>query len=244
MNKGLPNLSVIDIAEICGVARSTVSYWIAKKSLQAHRSGNKYVVSVEDLVLFLKSEGHEVPQILLEQVGGVYHQPIRPLKQCWNYWENYSHKKRCRHCSVFTYQIDECFTARDTNCGINCHECQYFGEYYGPHLSFIHQIEKPASVYKDLYVWSGNNAWAKLCGFGVGELIGIGIEEFIHPDSLKTVINYNKRRIQGDPTVPDRYRVTFSSKSGGKTETCLAISSLTRPANTLLAVAEEVKLET
>ncbi len=244
MNKGLPNLSVIDIAEICGVARSTVSYWIAKKSLQAHRSGNKYVVSVDDLVFFLKSEGQQVPQILLEQVGGVYHQPIRPLKQCWEYWVNHSHGKRCRHCNVFTYQIGECFTARNSNCGINCHECQYFGEYYGPLLSFIHQIEKPAAIYKDLYLWSGNKPWAELCGVGVDQLIGAGIEEFIHPDSLKTVISYNKRRVQGDPTVPDRYRVAFSSKSGGKIEACLSISPLAKPVNTWLAVAEEVRIET
>ena len=241
MNERLPKLSVMDIAEICGVARSTVSYWIAKKSLPAHRSGNKYIVSVEDLVLFLKSEGHSVPQFLLEQIGGVYLQPFRSIKRCWEYWANHSNGNRCRHCNVFTYQISECFTARERNCGIDCHECHYFGEYYGPRVAFIHQIEKPAAIYKDLYFWSANKPWADLCGVGVDQLIGEGIEEFIHPDCLKIFINYNKRRVQGDPTVPDRYRAAFSPKNGGKIETYLSVSPLTRPANTWLAVAEDLK---
>ncbi|MCJ7776229.1 MAG: PAS domain-containing protein [Desulfobulbaceae bacterium] len=93
-------------------------------------------------------------------------------------------------------------------------------------------------------MWSGNKAWAELCGVGVGELIGAGIEDFIHPDSLKTVISYNKRRNHGDPAVPDRYKVAFSPNGGGKIEVYLAISPLTRPANTWLAVAEDVKIET
>lgn len=241
MNQRLPNISVMDIVEICGVARSTVSYWIAKKSLPAHRSGNKYMVSIDELVLFLKSEGHPVPQFLLEQVGGVYPQPFRPIRRCWEYWVNHSHGKRCEHCSVFTYQISECFTVKDNKCGIHCHECHYFGEYYGPRLAFIHQIDKPAAIYKDLYLWSGNKAWAGLCGLCVGDLIGVGIEEFIHSESLKTVISYNKRRVQGDPTVPDRYLAALSPRSGEKIEVYLTISPLANPSNTWLAVAEDLK---
>ena len=241
MNERLPKLSVMDIADICGVARSTVSYWIAKKSLPANRLGNKYAVSIDDLVFFLKSEGHSVPQFLLEQVGNVYLQPFKPMRRCWECWADHSSEKRCEHCSVFTYQISECFTAKNNKCGIHCHECHYFGEYYGPRVLFIHQIEKAAAIYKDLYFWSANKLWADLCGVGVDQLIGAGIEEFIHPDSLKTFINYNKRQVQGDPTVPDRYRAAFSPKNGGKIETFLSISPLANPANTWLAVAEDLK---
>ena len=241
MSQEFQTLSVLEIAEICGVARSTVSYWIAKKSLPAHRSGNKYMVSVDDLVLFLKSEGQPIPQVLLEQVGGVYAQPFRPLKRCWEYWANDPHGTICKHCGVFTYQINECFTANDNHshkCPINCHECRYFGEYYGPRVAFIHQIDKPAAVYKDLSLWSGNKAWADLCGIEAERLIGAGIEDFIHPDSLKMFISYNKRRNQGDPTVPERHKVFFSNKTGGKVEISLSISPLIRPSGTWLAVAE------
>jgi len=234
----------MDIAEICGVARSTVSYWIARKSLQACRSGKKHLVTVDDLIFFLKSEGQSIPKILLEQVGGIYPQHFKLLKPCWEFWEDQSHGKNCQHCVVFTRKVRECFSAKGNQnlpCPIRCIECQYFNEYYGPRVAFIHQIVKPAAVYKDLYLWSGNKAWAELCGVGVGELIGAGIEEFVHPDSLKTVISYDKRRVQGDPAVPDRYQVALSPKSGGKIEVYLAISPLTRPANTWLAVAEEVR---
>lgn len=240
MSKEFQTLSVLEIAEICGVARSTVSYWIAKKSLPAHRSGNKYMVSVDDLVLFLKSDGQPIPQILLEQVGGVYAQPFRPLKRCWEYWANDPHGTKCQHCSVFARQINECFTANDNHshkCPTSCHECEYFGEYYGPSLAFIHQIDKPAAVYKDLYLWSGNKAWADLCGIDVEQLIGAGIEEFVHPDSLKMFITYNKRRNQGDPTVPDRYQVLFKDKSGRKIKVYLAISPLIMPSGAWLALA-------
>ena len=72
-----------------------------------------------------------------------------------------------------------------------CHECQYFGEYYGPRVVFIYHIDKPAAVYKGLYLWSGNQAWADLCDIEVNKLIGFGIEEFVHPDSLRMAIGYN-----------------------------------------------------
>ena len=71
MATGSQHLSVIEIAKTCGVARSTVSYWISKKSLSARRSGKKHLVSVDDLVLFLTSERQAVPHALLELVGSL-----------------------------------------------------------------------------------------------------------------------------------------------------------------------------
>ena len=238
----LKTLSVMDIAEICGVGRSTVSYWIAKKSLPAHRSGKKHLVSVKDLAIFLKSERQSVPQSLLELVGGIYSLPLRSFKKCWEYWANDLHGEKCQDCGVFNLQVDECFTARNNQgqqCQNDCHECKYFGEYYWPCVAFIHQIEKPATVFKELYLWSGNQALADICGVGVEKLIGAGIEDFIHPDSLRIVINYNKRRHKGDPSVPDRYQVFFTDKRGEKVRVNLSISPLKRPALTWLAVAEK-----
>jgi len=238
---GYQHLSVMEIADICGVARSTVSYWISKKSLPAHRSGKKHLVGVDDLVLFLTSESQTVPHVLLEQVGGVYPQPFRPFKRCWEYWARDSHGDRCQHCTVFELQIKECFTiSRSPNrpCPISCHECQYFGEYYGLPVAFIHQIGKPAAVYKDLSIWTGNRAWAELCNMEVEQLIGLGIEEFVHPESLKTFISYSKGRVQGDPAVPERYRGIFRSGNGGKIRVYMTITPLVKPAGACLAIAE------
>lgn len=107
-------------------------------------------------------------------------------------------------------------------------------------MAFIHQIEKPAAVYKDLYLWSGNRAWADLCGVDVAHLIGAGIEEFVHPDCLKMVITYDKRRSSGDSSVPDRYKVFFSGNAHNKIKAHLTISPLSRPSGTWLAVADKL----
>ncbi len=235
------NLTVLDIAEICGVARSTVSYWIAKKSLPAHRSGKKHLISVKDLVLFLKSEIQSVPQALLEQVGGIYSLPLRSFKKCWEYWANNPHGEKCQDCGVFNLQVEECFTARNNRgqqCQNDCHECKYFGEYYWPCVAFIHQIEKPAAIFKDLYLWSGNKRFSELCGIDADKLIGAGVEEIVHPDSLQMVISYNKRRHQGDPTVPNRYTVFLNNGSGANIEVLLTINSLKNPKGTWLAMVE------
>ena len=85
-------LSVLNISEICDVARSTASYWITQKGLPAQRSGNKFWVSIEDLILFLESIGRPVPQILVEGLGGVYSHPFKSHQTCWNYWQKGSHK--------------------------------------------------------------------------------------------------------------------------------------------------------
>ena len=238
------HLSVLEIAEICGVARSTVSYWISKKSLRAHRSGRKHLVSIDDLVPFLTSERQSAPQALLEQVGVVYPQPFRAFKRCWDYWVNDFHGDRCQRCTVFKLQIKECFTAvhnPNRQCPISCHECQYFSEYYGLPVAFIYQIGKPAAVYKDLNIWTGNRAWAEVCDMEVEQLIGMGIEEFVHPESLNTFISYSKGRVQGDPTVPERYRGTFRSGNGGKIDVYLTITPLVKPSGACLAMAERTE---
>ena len=195
----LQRISVKDIARICGVARSTVSYWIAKKYLPAHRFRNKNMVLLDDLVTFLRSEDHPVPQDLLEHSGAIYSQPFKPFKRCWEFWTAEPHGKKCKECNIFLSQTNECFSARNNQdlqcpCHINCYECQYFGEYYGPRVSFIHQIEKPAVIYKDLNLWMGNKAWVKLCGAELWQLIGAGLEEFLHPDSLKIC---NRSQVSG-----------------------------------------------
>ena len=98
MGRNSQLLAVTDIAEICGVARSTVSYWISKKSLPAFRSGNKFMVNANDLVFYLNSEGHSIPDSLYKLGGGPYPLPSRPFKQCWEYWARDVREKKCEKC--------------------------------------------------------------------------------------------------------------------------------------------------
>jgi len=241
VNKPSQMLSVMDIAGLCGVARSTVSYWIAEKSLPARRFGKRFMVSIKDLIPFLQSEGYPVPISLLDNAEGIYPRTLKPFKPCWGYWAKDPHGDGCRECMVFIRHFKACFTARHTpgqKCPIDCSECQYFYEHYAPVMSFIDQIQNPAAIYKDLYIWSGNRAWADLCGVNTKNLIGVGAEEFIHPESLKNIINYDKKIRMGSSSEVFRFDLIFSTKNNKKIRTDLSISPLKSPDGTWLAVVE------
>lgn len=107
-------------------------------------------------------------------------------------------------------------------------------------MAFIHQIDKPAAIHKDLYLWSGNKAWVDLCGVDVEQLIGSGIEGFVH-DSLGMFISYNKRKIQGDQTFSDRIQVLLRDKTEPKIKVYLTTTPLKRPSGAWLAMAERIE---
>jgi excisionase family DNA binding protein len=234
-------LSVMDIAGLCGVARSTVSYWISEKSLPAYRSGKRHMVPIKELIPFLETEGYQVPTSLLENLEGIYPQSFRPFKTCWEYWAKDPRGESCEKCTVYRRHLKVCFTARqspDQKCMTDCSECQYFFEHYAPAMSFIHQIKNPAAIYRDLYLWSGNRAWADMCGIKTESLIGAGAEEFIHPESLKNIINYDKKIRLGDSSEVFRLNLSFMTKSSKKLKVDLSISPLKNPDGTWLMVVE------
>ena len=93
-------LSVLNISEICDVARSTASYWITSKGLPARRSGNKFMVSTQDLIIFLESIGRPIPQALMDGLGGVLSHPFKSYLNCWEYWQKDKHGENCRTLTV------------------------------------------------------------------------------------------------------------------------------------------------
>ena len=235
-------LSVLNISEICDVARSTASYWITQKGLPAYRSGNKFWVSIKDLIFFLESNGRPVPQVLVEGLGGVFSYPFKTHQNCWEYWQKDQHGENCESCEVYKYQIHECFTLRNgrEKCSVHCSSCQYFYEHYTQYTSFIHQLSMPATILKDMYIWSGNKAWADLCGVDIDRLIGLGIEEIIHPESIKIIINFNKKIKQSENNSLLKSLVYFEDPNGEKINVNLAMTGLKKPKWTYLAVAENV----
>ena len=106
-------------------------------------------------------------------------------------------------------------------------------------MSFIDQIKNPAAIYKDLYIWSANRAWAEMCGVNTKNLIGAGAEEFIHPESLKNIINYDKKIRMGGSSEVFRFDLFFSTRNNKKIRTDLSISPLKSPDGTWLAVVEK-----
>lgn len=242
MHSQIQMLSVINISEICDVARSTASYWITQKGLPARRSGNKFMVAVEDLIIFLESIGRPIPPILVENLGGVFSHPFKLFQTCWNYWKKSPHGENCEDCVVFKYQINECFTLTNNKrkCVIDCSQCQYFYEHYTQYTYFIHQMPMPVAIFKDLYLWSGNKAWARLCGVDIDRLIGIGVEEIIHPESIRIIINFNKKIQRGNNNGFLKSPIYFENKNGRKIKANLSITSLKQPEGTCFAIAENV----
>jgi PAS domain S-box-containing protein len=235
-------LSVLNISEICEVARSTASYWITSKGLPAKRSGNKFLVSTKDLIIFLESIGRPIPQALVEGLGGVFSHPFKPYLNCWEYWQKDKHGENCFSCEVQRYQINECFTLKGNRakCPGECSGCHYFFEHYTRNISFIHQMPMPAAVIKDMYIWSGNNAWAELCGTDIDKLIGLGIEEIIHPESIKVIINFSKKLKSGENRGFLKSEVCFENRNGKKITVNLAMTSLKEPKGAYFAIADQV----
>ena len=157
-----PNHQTITVAE--AARQCAVGYWIRSEKLHANRVGRSYRIPVEGLVFFLKSTGQKVP---LQLVGENPNFPVfRTTQNCWEYWQGSNHNRDYRDCTVYLNQASLCFTARDSSrlgCHAACAECKYYLEMYLPRIGFIHQIDFPAAVYRDLYIWGGNGRWAELC---------------------------------------------------------------------------------
>ena len=230
--------SVNEAASLCGVGRSTITYWIRNNKLYADRSGNSYSIPIEGLQLFLKSSGKEIPpELKRDGLRGPVFNTSRP---CWEYWKGSDHCQRCPDCVVFVNHIDTCFTAKQSlklHCGGSCHECRYYHEIYLPRIQFIHQIEFPATVFKDFYFWGGNRHWNELCDIPERELIGLGIEHVFHAESLAMVMANIKKRSLGDPA-PISYRIFLKNKLQGKIAATIFVFPVNRMFGTFLVLAE------
>ncbi len=91
-------LSVNRVATLCGVDHSTVGYWIRKKKLYADRSGGNYKITLNDLMIYLKSSGRKIPLDLLDKNTSA--PCFGTIRNCWDYWEDSAHGSQCIDCVV------------------------------------------------------------------------------------------------------------------------------------------------
>jgi excisionase family DNA binding protein len=232
-------LSVLQAATLCGVNRNTVGLWIRSGKLRANRVGRNYAIPVEELIFFLKSTGQYIPEELKSrEISG----PIfRTIPNCWQYFRDRVLAKACENCTVYKKQLNVCFIGRESSalhCNGQCDSCEYYHEVYSPRIEFIHQIDFPAAIYKDLYFWGGNKQWAEICEIKVEDLIGMGIEKVYHPDSLETIISNNKKRELGDPLAPRIDRIFLKSSKFGRREVMISVYPLLEPSGSWLLLAE------
>jgi len=233
------SLTVTQVAGLCGVGRTTIGYWIRSKKLRASRVGRNYSISVEELLFFLKSTGQKIPHELAEEnLRGPF---FRGFQNCWLFWQGTECGRNCKDCVTFKNNLNVCFNARDRvspDCPTECYECQYYQEIYLPRIQFIYQINLPAAVYADFCLWGGNRKWADLCGIREKDLIGMGIERVVHPDSLETMISEVKRRALGNPDISRTHTLFLKNKLNGKLRVRNSVYPLSDPVGTFLSLVE------
>ena len=237
MTESNKTLSVSRAAALCGVGRTTVGYWIRSKKLHAHRIGRNYAITVDDLLFFLKNSGQQIPPELIEKSKKLI---FKSFQNCWQYWQGSDHGQKCYHCIVFKNQLEACFTAKNSELSgcLKCEVCRYYQETFISRIQFVHQIEVPAAVFKDLYLWGGNSFFAQLCEYEAKDLIGLGIETIVHPNSLATVISAARKSALGDPAVPKSCRIYIKNSDIGQQQIYVSMYPLREPAGAFLVLGE------
>ncbi len=238
---GIPQqiLTVAQVAAICGVNRNTVGLWIRSRKLHAARKGRNYSIPISELIFFLKSTGREIPAELAQDTTLAPH--FRPFQHCWDYFQSSNHINGCQGCAVFKNKLDNCFTGKDsssTGCRGQCGDCRYFQEAFLPRIQLVYQIDIPAAVYKGFYLWCGNKHWAQVVGQVEKDLIGLGIENVFHPDSLGVVMASFKKRALGDPSVPRTDTVAVMNNHREKIAMLISVYPLAEPSGAWLLLGE------
>ena len=232
-------VSVTQAAAICGVGRTTVGYWIRAKKLHASRVGKKYMIPVQDLLFFLKTSGQKIPeQLLKEDLKGP---AVRSFQNCWRYFQDHSHGQNCNRCIAFKNKLQVCFSARNSGtigCPGYCETCSYYQDTYYPRLHFIHQFDIPAAVIKDLYFWAGNLAMTGLCGINKTGLVGMGVEQVVHPRSLECVISSARKKAFKDPGTPSEGSIYIKNNQLERQRVKLSVFLLKEPQGAFLVFAE------
>jgi excisionase family DNA binding protein/PAS domain S-box-containing protein len=234
-------MSVTEVAEWCGVGRSTVGYWVRSGKLPAERVGRDYTIDTQDLLYYLNASGKPVPEWLRGVVHGL--PSFAPFRLCWEFRACSEEEADCTVCPVYRKGLRTCFAARRhvvPGREIHCHRCAYYQDHIVPRIGFIHQIDSPVAVYEDLYLWGANSHFSEMTGFSTKELPGLDMERLFHRDSLADVIRNVKRRAMGDPDVPGRYEVFLRNREDGKTRAEICVHRLLEPAGTFLLLFREL----
>ena len=232
-------VSVTQAAAICGVGRTTVGYWIRSKKLHASRSGNKYVIPVQDLLFFLQTSGQKIPEQLANM--NMKGPAVRSFQYCWHYYQDDPHGQNCHRCIAFKSKLKVCFSARNSGfigCLGHCETCSYYQEIYYPRLHFIHQFDIPAAVIKDLCFWAGNREMNRLCNITKNGLVGVGIEQVVHPRSLECIISNARKKALGDPGTPGEGSIYIKNHQPEPLKVKLSVFLLKEPQGAFLVFAE------
>jgi excisionase family DNA binding protein len=229
-------LSVAKAADLCGVGRTTVGYWIRSKKLYASRKGRSYSIPVEDLLVFLQNSGQPVPTELYQTNSG---KPIfKSFQKCWQHWKGSQHANHCGDCIAYKNQIDACFTIRNSGllgCS-ECDQCRYYMDTFYPRIQFVHQINLPAAIVRDFHLWGGNAQCADLCDVQPKELIGMAVEKIVHARSLGKIIQTARNMAFKDLRFENNCTISINGDRGRRRVIQVSIFPLQEPNRVFLVL--------
>ena len=236
-------LSVSQAAAMCGVGRTTVGYWIRSKKLRALRVGRNYTIPVEDLMFLLRNNRRRIPPELLcaNSRGPIF----KSFQNCWEHLNGSEHGRNCHDCIAFKNQLQACFTVKDIGlmgCS-DCDNCRYYLEMFMPRIQFIDQIDLPAAVFRDLYLWGGNSLCAEICGVRQENLIGMGLDEVVAADSLPKVIEAVRKLAIGNPSPVESCIISVNKKFGERQKIHVSVFPLREPVNAFLVLGEPINFK-
>lgn len=229
-------LTLTRAATLSGINRSTLGYWIRKGQLEAEREGNRYAIALPELIIALRAKGLTIPHALSRELpdGPVF----RAVRPCWHF-HGVSPARCCDACIVRCNHLQICFSASTSQSfsgSATCIECDYYKTIFLPRIEFIHQIDMPAAVYRDMILWGGNTSFARLCGRNAADLIGLGLEKIVHVSSLEGVLESAKKRAIGDPHAANIQPVFLKDAPNGRQQVLSALFPLDEPAAAFLAI--------
>ncbi len=234
MDSAREYLSVTECARHCGVARSTINHWIGSDKIRAIRSGRRNLIPVSEILHFLRNSGRSVPPSLSNQ--RTRSPDFTGFPSCWEYWGCGKKGDGCKDCMVFARELKPCFEAKANGRerrAPSCGACEYYRRKVLPHLRFLDPFECPAAAFRNLTLWGGNEAMARLLGLPRPDLPGCGVEGLFKPESLCTLLSRIKDLQVGEgPGKPAR--LEFKRCDGGFRKASVSLFPIQAPVEAIV----------
>jgi hypothetical protein len=194
-------------------------------------------------VFLLKNNSRRIPPELL---GANSNRPIfKSFQNCWEHWRGSEHGRNCHDCIAFKNQLQACFTVKDSGlmgCS-DCDNCRYYLEMFMPRIQFVDQIELPAAVFRNLYLWGGNSLCAEICGVQQKDLIGMGIDKIVYAASLPKVIEAVRKLAIGNPSPAESCIIYVNKRLGERQKIHVSVHPLREPVNAFLVLGEPINFK-
>ena len=113
------------------------------------------------------------------------------------------------------------------------------GSCYWPSVQMVNFFEYPAGICKDFYLLGANRQFAQMCGLAEEQLVGLGMENIVHHDSIGELIGFLRAKALGDAT-SDARMFYLSNPNKDKIKAKLFVFPLKQITGSLVLLAEPI----